>query len=191
MTDNAPGYELSDRMVLATPAQVKAIGQPLRSAILQLLLERSATVSELSIATGRPKSTVAHHVKVLHETGLLRIVSTRKVRAIEERFYGRTARTFVLEKELGSLGAAWGDFNDFERAARESAPAFEEGKLWGFVRHARLTESQAAEFWDRIAKLVEEFDQLEATGDVTYGLTVGIYPTEAYLQLPESASPSD
>ena len=79
MADNPPDYALADRMALTDPAQVKAIGHPLRTTILQLLHERAATVTELAAAIGRPKSTVAHHVDVLVRAGLLQVVRTRKV----------------------------------------------------------------------------------------------------------------
>ena len=48
MADNPPDYELADRMALTRPDQVKAIGHPLRTMILQLLHERAATVTELA-----------------------------------------------------------------------------------------------------------------------------------------------
>jgi DNA-binding transcriptional ArsR family regulator len=177
--DNPPDYELADRMALTTPAQVKAIGHPLRTTILQLLHERAATVSELAAAVERPKSTVAHHVGVLTRNGLLQVVRTRKVRAIEERFYGRTARMFHVAAEPAPAGEQLPrDFNDFEVAARESANAFEQGKLWGFIRHARISEDQASQFWDRMAALVEEFDRAPRTGDTMYGFAIGIYPTD-------------
>ncbi|HEY6379575.1 MAG TPA: helix-turn-helix domain-containing protein, partial [Candidatus Dormibacteraeota bacterium] len=67
------------------------MAHPLRSMILDLLLERAATVAELAAAAGRPKSTLAHHVKVLVDAGMIRVVRTRRVRAIDERFYERTA----------------------------------------------------------------------------------------------------
>ena len=70
------------------------------------------------------------------------------------------------------------DFNDFEVAARESATAYSDGKLWGFIRHARITETQASEFWDRMAELVTEFDRLARAGDTVYGFAVGVYPTD-------------
>lgn len=179
VADNPPDYELADRMALTMPAQVKAIGHPLRTTILQLLHERAATVSELAAAVGRPKSTVAHHVDVLTRNGLLRVVGTRRVRAIEERFYGRTARLFYVAAEPSRAGTDMpGDFNDFEVAARESAPAFEQGELWGFIRHARISEERAAEFWDRMAALVEEFDRMPRSGETVYGFAIGIYPTE-------------
>ena len=181
-----PDYDLAERLALTTPAQVRAISNPLRTTILGLLHERAATVTELAAAVARPKSTVAHHVKVLSEAGLLRVVRTRRVRAIEERFYGRTARMFFVpvEPEADDLPA---DFNDFEVAARESAAAFRDRQLWGFIRHARLPEERAAEFWDRIAALVREFDELPRSGDTVYGFAVGIYPTD-HPRLPEKAS---
>jgi DNA-binding transcriptional ArsR family regulator len=183
MTDNPPGYELADRMALTDPAQVKAVGHPVRTAILQLLHERAATVTELAAAIERPKSTVAHHVDVLLRNGLLQVVRTRKVRAIEERFYGRTARMFYVAAEASPAAAASGDFNDFAVAASESAAAFEAGKLWAFIRHARLSEEQASAFWDRMAALVDEFDRLPRSGETTYGFAIGVYPT-AHPTLP-------
>ena len=179
MADNPPDYELADRMALTRPAQVKAIGHPLRTTILQLLHERAATVTELAAAVERPKSTVAHHVDVLTRNGLLQVVRTRKVRAIEERFYGRTARMFHVAAEPSPAGEAMpGDFNDLEVAARESATAFEQGKLWGFIRHARISEEQASQFWDHMAELVDEFDRMPRSGETMYGFAIGIYPTD-------------
>jgi DNA-binding transcriptional ArsR family regulator len=174
-----PDYELADRIALTQPSQVKALGHPLRNTILGLLHERAATVTELAVALERPKSTVAHHVKVLGEAGLVQVVRTRRVRAIEERFYGRTARMFYVSVERTAEGEDMPrDFNDFEVAAGESADAFRDGKLWGFIRHARISEEQASEFWERMAELVAEFDRLPRSGDTMYGFAVGVYPTD-------------
>src|SRR6476620_2167846 len=178
-SESPPDYELADRIALSEPAQVKALSHGLRTTILGLLHERAATVSELAVALGRPKSTVAHHVKVLNEAGLVQVVRTRRVRAIEERFYGRTARMFYVSVERGADGDELPrDFNDFEVAARESLAAYRDGKLWGFIRHARISEAQASEFWQRMAELVAEFDRLPRSGETVYGFAVGVYPTE-------------
>src|SRR5690349_12041592 len=92
--EQVPDYELADDVVVVSPLPLRAMADPLRATLLDLLLERAASVSELAEAVGRPKSTVAHHVNVLVEAGLLRVVRTRRVRAIDERYYGRTARLF-------------------------------------------------------------------------------------------------
>src|SRR5262245_8987843 len=174
-----PDYDLADRIALTEPSQVKAISHPLRTTILSLLHERAATVTELAAALARPKSTVAHHVKVLAEAGLLQVVRTRRVRAIDERFYGRTARMFFVGVERGTDSDDMPrDFNDFEVAAQESAAAFHDGKLWGFIRHARISEVQVSAFWERMAELVAEFDRLPRSGETVYGFAVGVYPTD-------------
>jgi DNA-binding transcriptional ArsR family regulator len=181
---SVPDYDLLDTLELTTPAQVRAISDPLRTTILGLLHERAATVTELASAVKRPKSTVAHHVKVLTEAGLLRVVRTRRVRAIDERYYGRTARMFYAGVgQRPSGGQLPLDFNDFEVAAKESAAAYEAHQLWAFIRHARISPARAAEFWKRIQELVREFDQTQRSGDTVYGFVVGIYPTE-YPTLP-------
>jgi DNA-binding transcriptional ArsR family regulator len=186
-----PDYELAERLALTQPSQVKALGHPLRTTLLGLLHERAATVTELAVALGRPKSTVAHHVKVLAEAGLVRVVRTRRVRAIEERFYGRTARMFYVAVQQSLDGDDLPrDFNDFEVASRESAAAFREGKLWGFIRHARISEPQASRFWERMAELVREFDELPRSGETMYGFAVGVYPTDQPT-LPPRAEPDE
>jgi len=186
-----PDYELANRMALTRPAQVKAIGHPLRTTILSLLHERAATVTELAAALDRPKSTVAHHVKVLVETGLVQVVRTRRVRAIEERFYGRTARMFYVGVERSPDGEDMPlDFNDFEVAAQESSAAYQNGKLWGFIRHARISEAQASELWERMAQLVAEFERLPRSGKTMYGFAVGVYPTD-HPTLPDSSDRAD
>jgi DNA-binding transcriptional ArsR family regulator len=183
-----PDYDLADRMAHTKPSQVKAIGHPLRTTILSLLHERAATVTELAAALDRPKSTVAHHVKVLVETGLVQVVRTRRVRAIEERFYGRTARMFYVGVERSPDGEDMPlDFNDFEVAAQESSAAYQDGKLWGFIRHARISEARASEFWERMAQLVAEFERLPRSGKTMYGFAVGVYPTD-HPTLPDSGA---
>jgi DNA-binding transcriptional ArsR family regulator len=186
--DDPPGYDLAPRLVLTRAEQVRALAHPLRTVIHGLLTEREASVAELAEAVGRPKSTVAHHVGVLHRAGLLQVVRTRRVRAVEERFYGRAARTVTIavqgEEDLPT------DVNDFEVAAAESAAAFERRELWGFIRHARLEPEQAQQFWTRLRDLVEEFDRLPHSGTTTYGMAVGIYPVDGYPQLAD-AEPTD
>ncbi len=183
----APDYDLAERLELTSAAQVQAIGHQLRTTILGLLHERAASVTELSKAVGRPKSTVAHHVGVLQAAGLVRVVRTRRVRAIDERYYGRTARMFYAGIGRGSGGEALPlDFNDFEVAARESQAAYRDHQLRSFIRHARIPPERVGEFWARAMALVQEFDHLPRSGDTAYGFVLGIYPIPGYPVLPEA-----
>jgi DNA-binding transcriptional ArsR family regulator len=180
-----PDYDLAEKLVITAPAQLRAIADPLRDTILDLLLERAATVSELATAVKRPKSTVAHHVNVLVDAGMLRVVRTRKVRAIDERFYGRTARVFYV----GVVSKPGEDpttvhANALSVAASESGPAHEADRLRSILRHARIPRKDAAEFWDRVLAMAAEFAQVPRAGDTVYGFAAGLYPTD-YPTLPE------
>src|SRR5512132_3581902 len=183
--NSLPDYELVDQMVVTAPHQLRAFADPLRGMILDLLLERAATVSELAEAVNRPKSTVAHHVKVLVDAGMLRVVRTRRVRAIDERYYGRTARMFYV----GVVSRPGDDktlvhANALAVAAAESVPAHEADELRSSLRHARLPAERAADFWERVDAVVREFSQLPRSGDTVYGFAAGLYPTD-YPTLPE------
>jgi DNA-binding transcriptional ArsR family regulator len=186
---SVPDYELDDVLELSTPAEVKAISDPLRLTLLDLMRERAATVTELASAVSRPKSTVAHHVNVLVSAGLARVVRTRRVRAIEERFYGRTARTVHVGLGISHVAEdPSGELNDFVTGARESAAAHETGHARTFIRHARIPEERAAEFWRRVSEVVAELDEVPRSGDQVYGFVVGLYPTSDYPMLPAAES---
>jgi len=138
----APDYELEDLRVVSSPRELRAMAHPLRATILDLLLERAATVGELAAAVGRPPGTVAHHVGVLADAGMLKVVRTRRVRAIDERFYGRTARIFyvgVIRPEQARMLT-----NNLSVAAAESEPAHQADDLRAIIRHARIPRELAA-----------------------------------------------
>ncbi|OIJ63166.1 ArsR/SmtB family transcription factor [Streptomyces mangrovisoli] len=193
MSNNSglPDYDVCDVTDVTAPAQLRALANPLRNAVLELLLERAATVGELAAALGRPKSTVAHHVSVLVDAQLLKVVRTRRVRAIEERYYGRTARIF----RVGTVTTADGAEepccnNDLATAAAESASAHRADELSSIVRHVRIPREQAREFWARVLELANDYAQLPRGGDVVYGFAAGLYPTD-YPTLPEAESAAD
>jgi hypothetical protein len=123
---------------------------------------------------------------------LLRVVRTRRVRAIDERYYGRTARMFYVGLGRRADGIPLPpDFNDFEVAAKESVAAYDVGQLRAFIRHARIAEEQATEFWDRIEQVIHEFDRLPRAGDTAYGFAVGLYPMLDFPILPPRAAEED
>ena len=178
-----PDYDLEDLRVVSSPQELRAMADPLRGTILELLLERAATVAELAAAVNRPKSTVAYHVNVLAAAGMLRVVRTRKVRAIEERFYGRTARIFYVGVvQPGDRPPSIS--NHLSVAAAESIPAHDADDLRAIIRHARIPRERAAEFWERVFDLIHEFTQLPRGGDTVYGFVAGLYPTR-YPTLPD------
>jgi DNA-binding transcriptional ArsR family regulator len=174
-----PDYEfLAERMVVTAPHQLRAFADPLRGMILDLLLERAATVSELAEAVNRPKSTLAHHVKVLVDAGMLRVVRTRQVRAIEERFYGRTARNYQVGRVRPQdvTPPPWP--NELADAAEESMPAYLADTMRALRRHVPISHQRAAEFWERVIALMNDFSQLPRDGDGPYVFVASLYPAD-------------
>jgi DNA-binding transcriptional ArsR family regulator len=182
-----PDYELEDLRIITSTAELKAVFHPLRDRLLDLVLERAATVAELAEAVGRPKSSVAYHVNVLVDVGMLKVVRTRRVRAIDERFYGRTARIFyvgrIQPEQLSAIP------NLLVDAAAGSVPAHEADRLRAIVRQARISRADATRFWDRLFALTREFSALPRSGEETFRFVAALYPTE-YPSLPEADDPS-
>lgn len=177
----APDYDLEPTVAAETPAQLKAIADPVRNQILSLVLERAATVTELAEALDRPKSSTAYHVDQLVEVGLLKVVRTRKVRAVEERFYGRVGRTIVIGDGPLPDGARRRSF----LAEAEAERVERAGKqMQSTIRRARIPEDRAVEFWQRVQDLADEFTSLDRNGDTVYGFVAAVYPTDHPI-LPE------
>ncbi|MFF0654743.1 helix-turn-helix domain-containing protein [Micromonospora tulbaghiae] len=185
-----PDYDLDDLLVVTAPEQLRALADPLRSTLLELLLERAATVNEMARAVDRPKSSVAYHVNQLVDAGLLRVVRTRRVRAIEERFYGRVARTYYV----GALSRAEDKqvvsrINGLAEAAAEAAAAHAVDELRCTLVHARIPIEDVREFWAEVQALARRFAQIPRAGDQVYGFAAGLYPTDAPT-LPDTDSGS-
>jgi DNA-binding transcriptional ArsR family regulator len=175
-----PDYDLDDMVVVTAPVQLRALADDLRGTLLELVLERAATVTELAQAVGRPKSTVAYHVNLLVDSGLFKVVRTQKVRAIEERYYGRVARTIYI----GALSSAEdialvANLDGLATAYGESRRAKEIDDLRCTLAHARIPREDVRAFWAEVQAVARRFAQIPRGGDQVYGFVAGLYPTDA------------
>ncbi len=181
MADHSvPDYELEDVLNLETADQFRALFDETRLHIIDMLTERAATVSQLAEALDRPKGTVGHHVGVLEAAGLIQVVRTQRVRAIQAKYYGRTARIFDYSKatEHGiDINLALARAIEEMVAARDVFPDPDMPGLQG-VRYARIPPERAREWAERLKELVMEFTGEPREGDVVYGLAVALYPTD-------------
>ena len=192
VNQQVPDYDLEEMVVVTAPGQLRALADPLRTTLLELLLERAATVTEMAQAVGRPKSTVAYHVNLLLDAGLLRVVRTRRVRAIEERYYGRVARTLYIgvltRPEDKQIVAA---INGLAQAAAESAAAHAADELRCTLVHARIPIEEARNFWTQVQQLARRFAQIPRAGDQVYGFAAGLYPTDVPTLPDAERAPAD
>lgn len=178
-------YDLAETLQLDRAEQYQALYDETRSTIVALLLERAATVSELASSMGKPAGTIGHHVAVLEAAGLVGVVRTRKVRAIEAKYYGRTARTFLLgptkdlelDVEVPPSHFLVTAATEYDQASRGPVPDDCPGAV-SSLRYARIPEHRFKEWKSRLEELMEDFVSESPEGDVTYGLVVGLYPTD-------------
>lgn len=167
-------YEIDDVAYVEDNTQLKAVADDTRLDILHLLLERAATQSQLADALGKPKGTVGYHVKVLEDAGMVKVVRTAKVRAMTEKYYGRTGRTIQFNVATKKSDPMW-FINDALRGMQvvegEPLPMFT-------YRYARIPVERAVEFTERITELAEEFIDQPRAGDTVFGILAGIFPTD-------------
>ena len=167
-------YEADDTLLVTDPEQMRAVADELRSRIISLLRERAWSVQQLAREVGVPKGTIGHHMKVLERAGLIRVVHTRPVRGVTEKFYGRVARLFLFhvdDAEARTLGAA---------ALRDAAFHLErapEGAGWGFPM-SRLTPEDVERFERRLKRLVDDFHAADVPGESPFRLAVALWGTE-------------
>lgn len=131
-----------------------------------------------------PKGTVGHHLKVLEKAGLIRVVRTRQVRAMTEKYYGRVARLFELKgvddaaKDLraGAISAMM-----LRQVAEEAAATGNDEKGRTGVGRARLSKKDAKRFERRVARLQDDFrDAADPDGEL-HVLSVALFRSAVTL----------
>ena len=143
-----PDYEVDDILVVSETEQLRALADDVRLRIVAILRERAATTTELAENVGLAKGTVAHHLKVLESAGLVKVVRTRRVRALTESFYGRVARLYVLKSA------------DDKPQAR-----------------VRLSAADLAKFQRRVEELLRDFEASASARGEEYELVATLYPS--------------
>jgi DNA-binding transcriptional ArsR family regulator len=169
-------YDAEETLVVDQPEQLRALADALRARIVAMLRDRARSTTELASELGLPKGTVGHHLKVLERAGLIHVVRTRQVRAMTEKFYGRTARLYLLRPAedaalAGSLAAA-----SLRAAADDLNLAPGQDIVFGVVR-ARLADADVRRFRRRFVRLIEDFRAHDADGK-QYVLAAALFPRD-------------
>lgn len=130
-----------------------------------------------------PKGTVGHHLKVLEKAGLIRVVRTRQVRALTEKYYGRVARLFELqsvesEEDLrgGALSAMM-----LRQAAAEAAVAGPDETGRTGIGRVRLSEKDARRFRRRLERLQADYQAAADPSGELHVLTVAFFRSRVAL----------
>lgn len=196
--EQVPGYEMEEHFEATEPEHFRAVADPTRQRILQLLRERAATTKQLAQALGMRPGAIGHHLKVLEEVGFVRVVDTRQVRAITEKYYGNTyrrlnftARHFSWTEEIPEISP---QFHLEQAMAEYEAPDLDVAEdreadterivPMSSLTHARIPREKAEEFARRVMELAEEFDQEPVPGEKVYAFLASVFPTNL-PELPE------
>ena len=130
----------ADVVCLRTPEQLSALVHPLRGPVLREAREPSSA-TEIASRLGLTRQRVNHHVRALHDAGLLRRAGRRQRRGMVEQRYQATARAWVLSPEL--LGPNAPDATEFEDQASSATLLALASRLVGELSRARA-EADAA-----------------------------------------------
>jgi DNA-binding transcriptional ArsR family regulator len=186
---------MRDVFVIEDRETLKAISEPTRIAILELLAE-PLTVSQLAEALGVPRTRLYRHVELLEAKGLIEPVEERKRRSVTERIYRVTASTIRPAPELLRSGDAEeridtlitllfdSTTSDLRRLLLSGELSLDDDERPRRVSVSRsiahLTPEQADEFIGELEALLARFDAAhdpDAEGARPFALTWALYPS--------------
>ncbi|HMZ08249.1 MAG TPA: winged helix-turn-helix domain-containing protein [Anaerolineales bacterium] len=179
---------------------LRAISDPLRVQILELLERQVLTVKQVGEKLGLASSKLYYHFGALEKLGLIEVAETRMVANMLEKTYRSAAELIDVDPSLFKFSKD-GDNEPINIILSTTIDATREDLLRSLQARQfqlnegseeqprrmiinrvvnRIPEKRLAEFQDRLAKLVQEFDEVEPSSksdDQPYALTVAFYPS--------------
>jgi DNA-binding transcriptional ArsR family regulator len=195
---------------------LKTIADPLRTQILERLVDEPKTVKEVAADLGLTPSRLYYHVNLLEGHGLIRVVDQRLVGNLVEKVYRATAYKFKGVESLLSFDTREGKdmintmFGNVLDATREDLLRSLEARTYalemGAAEHPRavtvnrqvyrLPESRAEELLERLIALMDDFadaavDEASDGEDEpthAYAFMAAFYPRFDYSEIEEMES---
>ena len=180
---------------------LKVMADPLRSQILEILLNTPHTIKQTAGKLGLAASKLYYHFNLLEKHGLIEVVETRKVANLEEKLFQAVALDFELAPGLLTTATEEGKdvanelFISTIEATRDDLLRSLQARYFqldhGAPEHprrvvlnrvvSRIPESQAQEFQQRLCALLEEFEaanSAEGAGETfPYAFMAALYPS--------------
>lgn len=185
----------------------KAIADPLRLQIIEVLLPKPLTVKQIADKLGLTPSKLYYHVNILEEHEIIRLVDTTIHGNIIEKHYWVSAYNYTVDHEIYNLNVQepGGKENliamalttldtvreDFARSIEARAFNLEHGaephprRVITYREVVRIPDEVMESFQARLRALLDEFQTLDKSGDAEvqpWALTVFLYPTFYYDQ---------
>ncbi|MFF7329545.1 ArsR/SmtB family transcription factor [Streptomyces sp. NPDC090306] len=150
-----PTDDVPEAFHVTTDEQLRAVSNLTRHRIMAVLRFEPATITQIADRVGLAKGSSSYHVRLLERAGLVKVVRTRKVRGVTERYYAMAARGIVLP-DPGEGGPDV--LMRHAVADLEAAPT--DAERYVRMAHLRLTEEQFAELGERLEALADEYRKL-------------------------------
>jgi DNA-binding transcriptional ArsR family regulator len=176
------------RLTLSTEQQFKAISDMARSRILGVIQYQPLTARQIARRLRATPGAIGHHLRVLEEAGLVRIVARRITRGIVASYYTRTARIFDYDLPSDVKGLTM-QLDVAEKARAELMDAtisYENDPVYySAFPHVRLSSARLMEYQQRFRALVDELieEAPDPDGEVC-GVFLGIFQSPPYMQMP-------
>lgn len=179
--------ELPPTMTVTTLQQFKALSDPMRSKILGIVQNQPATAKQIATRLSASPGAIGHHLRVLEEAGLAKVVARRLVRGIVAKYYTRTARIFIFDLPPEAKNSESAELSVINRVRDEIIDTLKTGAqencaVIGFP-HIRLSPERAAKYRTRFEALIEELvaEPNDPNGQL-YGFGIAVFLSPDYLQ---------
>ncbi len=189
---------------------LRAVSDPLRVQIVELLQEEPLTVKQVAEKLGLAPSKLYYHFTTLEKLGLIEVAETRMVANMVEKVFTSNAGALDVDPAIFRFSRE-GDNEPFTTAIASVVDAtrediirslqarqfqLEQGapeKSRRFIINrviSRIPEPRVEEFQERLVQLLQEFEQendasVRGAKHQPYALTVAFYPS-FYFEAPKS-----
>jgi DNA-binding transcriptional ArsR family regulator len=168
---------------MARKSRLKALSDPRRTQILELLAARPMTAKQVAGKLGAKPTALYHHFAVLEGAGLIRLERTKPKRGTVEKYYRAVSEEVLIRKGGGGDLLASVLEATLAEVLRPGTRRLGARGLPGMVqRHKlRLSRSGLRSLLRLLEKLQTDLRRSEKSdGEMEYGITLAVYPTAVF-----------
>ncbi|MEO8451601.1 MAG: helix-turn-helix domain-containing protein [Gemmatimonadota bacterium] len=188
---------MEEKFVIKRLDQLRAISDSLRWRLVEALAAKELTIAGLAKQLREPASKLYHHMDILLEAGLIRVVRREQKRGAEERSFRAAAKDFTVDDavfsfEPGEAGAEelidavsaalTGVADDLAKAVRAGAVDLRRDgrKVFIETQDLGLTEQEFIELCGKLDRWIDEGKSRSRPGRKSrYRFGVAFFPTTA------------
>ncbi len=182
------------RLTISTEQQFKAISDMVRSRILGVIQYQPLTAKQIAQRLHATPGAIGHHLRVLEEAGLVKIVARRLMHGIVACYYTRAARIYDFDFPQDVTGSYSVDLDFISHARAEMMDSLvsygDDGLRSNAFPHVRLSLEKAQEYLRRFNALLDELieERPDPDGEI-YGVFFSLFKAPPYMQV--SATPEE